>query len=52
MIKKLDDEGLLEAYVLMTASDEGVASDHPKYLREHRDKLRDYVKKYVIREKN
>ena len=52
MIARLDSEGLLDAFVLMTASDEGVASDHPKYLREHRDKLREYVKKYVIREKN
>lgn len=49
-IAKLDADGLLEAYVLMTADNEGVASDHPKYLREHRDKLREYVTKYVIRE--
>lgn len=47
-IEKLDSDGLLEAYVLMTADNAGVASDHPQYLREHRDKLRDYVEKYVI----
>ncbi|HMM79748.1 MAG TPA: hypothetical protein PKC65_06985 [Pyrinomonadaceae bacterium] len=41
---------LLEAYVLITADNEGVASDHAKYLREHRDKLQEYVVKYVIRE--
>jgi len=47
-IEKLDSDGLLEAYVLMTADNAGVASDHAQYLREHRDKLRDYVEKYVI----
>lgn len=50
MIEKLDSDGLLEAYVLMTADNEGVAGDHAKYLREHRDKLQEYVVKYVIRE--
>ncbi|MEZ5421471.1 MAG: tetratricopeptide repeat protein [Pyrinomonadaceae bacterium] len=52
ILERLDSEGLLEAYILLTASDAGIAKDHPKYLREHRDKLRDYVNKYVIREKN
>jgi tetratricopeptide (TPR) repeat protein len=45
---KLDQEGLLEAFVLMAMPDQGVAQDHPAYLKQSRDKLRLYVVKYVI----
>jgi tetratricopeptide (TPR) repeat protein len=45
---KLDRDGLLEAYILMATPDEGIAIDHPAYLRQNRDKLRQYVVKYVI----
>ena len=47
-LKKLDDEGLLEAYILLARPDEGIAQDHPAYLRQHRDKLRRYVFEYVL----
>ncbi len=47
-LKKLNDEGLLEAYILMALADEGIAADHPAYLRQNRDKLRQYVTKYVL----
>ncbi|HVF67130.1 MAG TPA: tetratricopeptide repeat protein [Pyrinomonadaceae bacterium] len=46
-LKKLDDEGLLEAYVLLARPDEGIARDHPAYLKQNRDKLRRYVVEYV-----
>jgi tetratricopeptide (TPR) repeat protein len=47
-LTKLDQEGLLEAYVLLAIPDDGIAQDHPAYLRQNRDKLRQYVAKYVV----
>lgn len=47
-LKKLDDEGLLEAYILLARADQGVASDFPAYRSQHRDKLRRYVVEYVL----
>jgi tetratricopeptide (TPR) repeat protein len=46
-LKRLDDEGLLEAYILLARPDEGIAKDHPAYLKENRDKLRRYMIEYV-----
>lgn len=48
-LKKLDEDGLLEAYVLMARADEGIAQDHPSFLKQHRDKLRHYVMEYVVK---
>ena len=48
-LKKLDEEGLLEAYILMARADEGIAQDHPGYLKVNRDKLRRYVMEYVVK---
>ena len=48
-LKKLDDEGLLEAYILLARPDDGIAQDHPAYLKENRDKLRRYVAQYVVK---
>ena len=48
-LKKLDEQGLLEAYVLMARADEGIAQDHPAFLKQNRDKLRRYVVEYVIK---
>ena len=47
-LSKLDQEGLLEAYVLLAIPDDGIAQDHPAYLKQNRDKLRQYVAKYVV----
>ncbi len=47
-LKKLDEEGLLEAYILLARPDQGIAQDHPAYLRENRDRLRRYVLEYVL----
>ena len=47
-LKKLDDEGLLEAYILLARATEGIAQDHPAYLQQHRDRLRRYVVEYVL----
>jgi tetratricopeptide (TPR) repeat protein len=48
MLKKLDDENLLEPYVLLARGNEGIARDFPAYLLQHRDRLRRYVMTYMI----
>ena len=45
---KIYDEGLLEPYILLAMKDEGIAQDHPAYLKQNREKLRQYVLKYVF----
>jgi tetratricopeptide (TPR) repeat protein len=47
-LMKLERDGLLEAFIIMAMPDEGIAQDQPAYLRQNRDKLRQYVVKYVI----
>ncbi|HUE84409.1 MAG TPA: tetratricopeptide repeat protein, partial [Pyrinomonadaceae bacterium] len=47
-LKKLNDEGLLEAYILLALPVQGIAQDHAAYLAENRDKLRRYVVEYVL----
>ncbi|PYP83191.1 MAG: hypothetical protein DMF61_24000 [Blastocatellia bacterium AA13] len=47
-LKKLNDEGLLEAYILVSRPDQEIAADHPIYLRQNRDKLRRYVVEYIL----
>lgn len=47
-LKKLNDEGLLEAWILLAHADEGIAQDHPAYLKQNRDKLRRYMVEYVL----
>lgn len=48
-IKKLDEAGMLEAYILLARADEGIAQDHAEYLKQNRDKLRRYMKDYVVK---
>ncbi len=47
-LKQLNDEGLLEAYILLAQPDDGIARDHPAYLKDSRDKLRRYMIQYVV----
>ncbi len=47
-LKKLRDEGLLESFILLARADEGIAQDHPAYLKANRDKLRRYMLEYVL----
>ena len=47
-LKRLNDEGLLEAYILLAKPDNGIAQDHPPYLKENREKLRRYMIQYVV----
>ncbi len=45
---KLYDEGLLESYILLAMKDEEIAQDQPNYLKLNREKMRQYVIKYVV----
>ena len=49
LLKKLNDEGLLEAYILLARMDEGLAKDYLPYLITNRAKLIRYVREYVVR---
>lgn len=48
LLSKIDKEGLLEAFVLLSAADEGTALDHPAYRATDRAKLKQYVANYLI----
>jgi tetratricopeptide (TPR) repeat protein len=45
---RLYDEGLLESYILFALKDEGIMRDHAEYLKQNREKLRQYVLGYVV----
>jgi tetratricopeptide (TPR) repeat protein len=47
-LKKLDEEGLLESYILLARPDDGIAQDYAAYLKQNRDKLRRYMVQYVV----
>jgi len=48
MLVKLNETGLLEAYVLFARPDQGIARDYPAYRVANRDKLRRYWMEVVI----
>ena len=48
IIRKLDKEGLLEAFILLALPDEGIAQDFKAYRATNIDNLRRYVKQYVL----
>ena len=48
VIRKLDKEGLLEAYILLALPDAGIAKDFPAYRKTNVEDLRRYVKLYVL----
>jgi tetratricopeptide (TPR) repeat protein len=45
---RLDQDGLLEAFVLLNRADREIALDYPAYLKLHRDKLYKYVDEIVL----
>lgn len=47
-LRKLNDEGLLEAFILLALPDQGIATDFPAYRKTNVDNLRRYVKLYVL----
>ena len=48
VMRKLDKEGLLEAYILLAMPDEGIAQDFAPYRKSNIENLRRYVKQYVL----
>lgn len=47
-LKKLEKEGLLEAFILLAMPDEGIAHDFVAYRKTNVENLRRYVKQYVL----
>jgi tetratricopeptide (TPR) repeat protein len=45
---KLADENLLEAFVLISRADQGIAKDYPTYREAHREKIRQYITEWII----
>ena len=48
ILRKLNKDGLLEAFILLALPDQGIANDFPAYRRTNVDDLRRYVKLYVM----
>jgi hypothetical protein len=48
ILRKLNKEGLLEAFILLAIPDEGIANDFPAYRKSNVEDLRRYVKLYVM----
>lgn len=46
---KMDDAGVLEAYILLARADRGIAQDYPEYRKTNRDKLKKYVVEFVMK---
>jgi tetratricopeptide (TPR) repeat protein len=47
-LSRLDKEGLLEPFILLSMPDEGIAKDFAAYRKENIEKLRKYVVDYVL----
>ena len=45
---KLSDEGLLEAFVLISRADDGIAKDYAAYRDSHREKIAQYISEWII----
>ena len=45
---KTNEQGVLEAYVLLSRADERIARDYAGYRKAHRDQLRRYLGEYVV----
>jgi len=48
VLRKLNSEGLLEAFILLALPDQGIANDFPTYRKTNVEDLRRYVKLYVM----
>ena len=48
LLTKMDGEGLLESYVLLSLADDDIVKEHSEYLKNNRPKLRQYFSTYVI----
>jgi tetratricopeptide (TPR) repeat protein len=48
LLTRLRDEGLLEPFVLFLCADDGIVQDYAAYRAAHRDKLREFVRRYLV----
>ncbi|HYL93759.1 MAG TPA: hypothetical protein VEW69_11460 [Alphaproteobacteria bacterium] len=48
MLAQFKKDGLLEAFVLLVHPDQGIAQDFLAYQKEHRDRLVEFMDKYVV----
>lgn len=48
LLSRFKEEGLLEPYVLLIGADNNIARDYAEYQAAHRDKLIQFVDKYVV----
>ena len=48
LLLRLYDGGLIDAYVLFSLGDEGIAKDYAAYRTQHRDKLEAYLDRFVM----
>jgi tetratricopeptide (TPR) repeat protein len=44
----LNDAGMLDCWILISASDEGIAKDYDAYRKQHRQLLHDYLERFVV----
>jgi tetratricopeptide (TPR) repeat protein len=51
ILVNLHQKGLIESYILLNAADNGIAQDFEAYRDQHRDRLRQYVREYMLPEK-
>jgi len=45
---ELNDSGMLDCWILVSAADTGIAQDYEAYRKEHRPLLHDYLSKFVV----
>jgi tetratricopeptide (TPR) repeat protein len=45
---ELSDAGMLDCWILISGSDDGIARDYDAYRKEHRQLLHDYLEKFVV----
>jgi tetratricopeptide (TPR) repeat protein len=48
LLLQLHEAGVLEPYILLRLGDEDIAKDYAAYRTKHRDKLEEYVDKFVV----
>jgi tetratricopeptide (TPR) repeat protein len=45
---ELNDAGMLDCWILISGSDDGIAQDYEAYRKQHRQLLRDYLDRFVV----
>jgi len=45
---KISEEGLLESFILISRPDQGIAMDYPAYRNAHREKIRQYLREWIL----